>query len=190
MRITIYSDSEFFKFGFQCLVNDCDLVWPDDGLHLHIVDLMDKSDSLSFVKMLDVSPLDFSATNNIILIMSAGLYVSGSRLRGVTMVSGNSTLKQLRYWVRKAIKGECVNVEHIHQLSRKVPPCQFSPYDRQLIYFMKKNMSPAAIASAQKVSIKTLYSRMSSLKQKCMLASTRELYLNAEYIYQQISEAA
>lgn len=190
MRITIYSKSELFKFGFQCLMSDANQIESEEDLHLHVVDLMDKSGSLSFVKMLEVTPLEFSAMKNIILIVNAGFYLSGCRLQGITVISGNATLKQWRYWVKRAAKGEYVNINHVQQLSRRGLPNHFSLSEKQLIRFLTMNMSPSAIASIEEVSLKTLYNRINALKHKCMLSSTRELYLNADYIYQQITKVA
>lgn len=190
MRITIYSKSELFKFGFQCLMSDANQIESEEDLHLHVVDLMDKSGSLSFVKMLEVTPLEFSALKNIILIVNAGFYLAGCRLQGVTVISGNATLKQWCYLVKRAAKGEYVNIDDVHQLSRSGLPNQFSVSEKKLTRFLTMNMSPSAIASVEEVSVKTLYSRINALKHKCMLSSTRELYLNAEYIYQQMTKVA
>ena len=66
MRITTYSKSELFKFGFQCQMSDANQIGSEEDLHLHVVDLMDKSGSLSLIKMLEVTPLEFSAMKNII----------------------------------------------------------------------------------------------------------------------------
>lgn len=189
MSVSIYSECVFFKLGLQHLINECGFLQCSSDMQVCIVHVKKASDSISLLKFLATYVYNVSLNHDHIIVVSPGGYMHGFKWPGIKIVSGSMPLNEWRHCIEKCL-------DDIRR-EEKPPLCivdevfqrQTSHGEMQLLSCIRLNMSPSEIANLHKVSIKTMYSRIAAVRNKYQLRSTRELYLNADYIYQNINQS-
>lgn len=187
MSISIHSECIFFESGLQHLIDECDFLQKSLNVQLCIVFVRKIHNSMSLIKFLLNDTFDFPLNRDRIIIACPGGVAYGSELSGIMIVNSSMSLNE---WRRSII--QCA--EEIRNEENSLPLYNFfyqqkiSQIEMQLLSCMRLNMSPSEIASIQKVCIKTMYSRISAIRKKYLLGSTRDLYLNANYIYENIMQ--
>ncbi|WFC89303.1 helix-turn-helix transcriptional regulator [Enterobacter roggenkampii] len=188
MRISIYSECGFFKSGLQCLIGECGFLQDSGDVRLCIVYVKKIYDSMSLLNCLVNNAFDFSLNRDRIIVACPGGTVHGSELPGINIVNGSMSLKEWRLCIKNCAEEVRPEEKLRHCIVAGVFQRQISRRETQLLNCMRLNMSPSEMACMQKVSVKTMYSRIATVRNKYRLRSTRDLYLNADYIYQNITQ--
>lgn len=188
MRITIYSECEYFKSGLQYLIDEYDLLHCSGDIQLSIVYVKKIYDGMSLLKFLANNADDFLFNNARIIVVSPGGYMHASEWLGITIVNSSMSLHEWRHFIKNFPGGFYPKGVMPSRIVEVFFSQQTNNSEIQLLNYIKSNMSPSEIAKLQQVSVKTAYSRIAAIKNKYRLSSTKELYLNADYIHKNIKQ--
>lgn len=190
MRISIYSECGVFKSGLQYLIDEGGFLQGAGDEDFCICYVKKIYDSMSLLKFLVNDAFDFSLNRDRIIVACPGGTIHGSELPGIMIVNSAMSLNEWRQCIKKCAEEIRPEAKFPRCIVTRVFQRQISHKEIQLLTYMRLNMSPSEMASIQSVSVKTIYSRIATARDKYRIRSTRELYLNADYIYQSIMQSS